>query len=79
MPALAFHEDNCHKQCAPCNVKKGGNVVEYRIRLLAKIGVNRLAFIEGPHAAQKYTIDDLKAIRDDYRNRLREELKNDRT
>lgn len=72
MPALAFSEDNCHKQCAPCNTNKSGNVVEYRIRLLSKIGAERLGFIEGPHPVRKYTADELRALKAEYRSRLKE-------
>jgi len=71
MPALRFHEDNCHKQCVPCNQHKAGNVVEYRIHLLEKIGADRLAFLEGAHEAAKYTIEDAKRIKAEYRAKLK--------
>ena len=74
MPALRFHEDNCHKQCVPCNQHKGGNVVEYRLRLIDRIGAKRLAHLEGPHPAAKYTIDEIKEIKALYRAK-RKELK----
>lgn len=67
MPSLRFHEDNCHRQCVPCNQHKAGNVIEYRIRLIERIGADRLAFLEGPHAPVKHTIDDAKAIKALYR------------
>ena len=75
MPMLAMGEDgewNTHKQCAPCNNHKSGNVVEYRIRLLQKIGPERLSWLEGPHEAKHYTIDDLKAIKAEYKRRLKD-------
>jgi hypothetical protein len=71
MPALRFNEDNCHKQCVPCNQHKAGNVVEYRIRLVERIGADRVAFLEGPHEAAKYTIDDAKAIKAHYKAKLK--------
>lgn len=61
-PELRFNELNCHKQCAPCNNHKSGNIVEYRINLEQRIGPEKLAWLEGPHESQKYTIDDLKEI-----------------
>lgn len=69
-PELAFEPDNCHKQCSACNNHKSGNVVEYRIHLLAKIGAERLEWLEGPHESKKYSIEELKLIRDEYRKKL---------
>ncbi|TEW24926.1 recombination protein NinG, partial [Histophilus somni] len=45
-PELRFNEDNVHKQCSVCNNHKSGNVIEYRINLVAKIGVERVEFLE---------------------------------
>lgn len=74
MPALRFHEDNCHRQCVPCNQHKAGNVVEYRLGLVERIGVDRVAFLEGPHEAAKYTIEDAKAIKATYKAKLKQLL-----
>jgi hypothetical protein len=68
-PAIRFNEDNCHKQCVPCNQHKAGNVIEYRLRLLQKIGPERLAFLEQDHPAVKYTIEDAKRIKALYRDK----------
>lgn len=70
-PALRFHEDNCHKQCVPCNQHKGGNAVEYRLGLIARIGAERVAFLEQEHAPAKYTIDDAKRIKAHYKAKLK--------
>lgn len=72
MPALRFDEDNCHRQCVPCNQHKRGNVVEYRIGLVARIGVERVARLEGPQEPAKYTIDDAKAKKADYKAKLKQ-------
>jgi hypothetical protein len=71
-PALRFHEDNCHKQCVPCNQHKSGNVVEYRLGLIARIGAERVAFLEQEHAPAKLTIEDAKQIKAHYAAKLRE-------
>ena len=62
-----MHEDNCHKQCAPCNTHLSGNLVLYRVNLIQRIGLARVEALEGPHMPLKLTIPDLKAIRDTYR------------
>ncbi|WP_122425143.1 recombination protein NinG [Pseudomonas viridiflava] len=71
-PALRFEPLNCHKQCVPCNQHKSGNVVEYRIELVRRIGMLNVEWLEGPHEPQKYTIEELKALTAKYRALTRE-------
>lgn len=71
-PELEFNEDNCHKQCAPCNNHLSGNIVNYRPRLIDKIGIDKVEWIEGPHETKKYTVDELWQIRDEYKAKLKE-------
>lgn len=71
-PMLRFHEDNCHKQCAPCNNHLSGNLTQYRINLVAKIGLERVEWLEGPHEPAKYTIGDLVEIIDKYKAKCKE-------
>ena len=73
-PELRFEPDNCHAQCSACNNYLSGNIVNYRPNLLVKIGMERLAILEGPHKAKKYTIEDLREIRDKYRALNREKV-----
>ena len=51
-PELRFNELNCHKQCSVCNNHKSGNIVEYRINLVQRIGSDQLEWLEGPHEAK---------------------------
>lgn len=72
-PELRFEPLNVHRQCnRNCNMGKSGNLIEYRIGLVARIGAEKVAWLEGPHAAKHYSIDDLKAIKAEYRQKLRE-------
>lgn len=71
-PELRFDELNCHKQCSVCNNHKSGNIVEYRINLIKRIGSDNLDWLEGPHEAKKYTIEQLKQIKQDYKNKCKE-------
>ena len=66
-PELRYHPDNCHKQCAPCNNHLSGNIVEYRKGLLAKIGPERLEWLEGKHEPVKYAIDEIKEMTKHFR------------
>ena len=71
-PELRFEPLNIHRQCVKCNRNLSGNAVEYRIRLVLRIGAAKLAWLEGPHPARKYTIDEIKAIKAEYRAKTRE-------
>lgn len=71
-PELRFEPLNVHKQCAPCNNHMSGNIVEYRINLVKKIGAEAVEWLEGPHEPAKLTIDDIKAITAKYRALVRE-------
>ncbi len=71
-PALRFEPMNCHRQCSPCNTRLSGNIVNYRIELVKRIGAEGVEWLEGPHEAKKYTVDELKAMTADYRAKTRE-------
>ena len=73
-PELRFEPLNAWKQCAPCNNHLSGNLINYRISLLQRIGEEKVAWLEGPHEPKKYTVDELKALTAHYRA-LTKELK----
>ncbi|NIH21838.1 recombination protein NinG [Providencia heimbachae] len=74
-PEIRFDEDNCHKQCAPCNNHLSGNIENYRPALILKIGRERFDILMGFHELPKWKRDDYERVRDDYRKKLKE-LKN---
>ena len=72
MPALRFCEINVHRQCVPCNQYKSGNIVEYRIGLIQRIGVLLVEWLEQDiHPPKKYTIPEIQAIRVEYKQKLK--------
>lgn len=71
-PELRFEPLNIHRQCVKCNRNLSGNAVEYRIRLVLRIGADKVAWLEGPHPARKYTIEEIKTIKAEYRAKTRE-------
>ncbi|WPN95840.1 recombination protein NinG [Pseudomonas sp. MUP55] len=62
-PELRFEPLNIHRQCVKCNRNLSGNAVEYRIRLVSRIGAEKVAWLEGLHLACKYTEEEIKAIK----------------
>lgn len=69
---LRFEPLNAHLQCSHCNNHLSGNIVEYRQRLIGRIGFKNLEWVEGFHAPKHYQIDDLKEIIQHYRKLTRE-------
>lgn len=70
--ALRYHEDNVHKQSSEDNLHLSGNLSAYRLRLIEKIGLERVEWLEGPHPVKKWTDEELIAIYETYRAKLKE-------
>lgn len=71
-PELRFDEANCHRQCVPCNQHLHGNLIAYRSNLIARIGLAEVERLERQNPIKKHTVDDLRGIRDRYRQRAKE-------
>lgn len=78
-PELRFEPINAHKQCKRCNGGSGNYsrkdrtvMEEYGIGLLAKIGQEKFDWLNGPHDAKKYTIEELKEIQELYKRKIKE-------
>jgi hypothetical protein len=71
-PELRFEPLNIHRQCVKCNRNLSGNAIEYRIRLVLRIGAETVAWLEGPHEPRKYTVEEIKTIKAEYRAKTRE-------
>ena len=51
--AVELHLWNIHKSCAQCNLHKGGNIAGYRPRLIEKIGIQRVEWLESQNQVTK--------------------------
>lgn len=65
-PNLRFNEQNCHKQCQPCNTHLSGNIVLYRKSLISKVGLEEVDRLESANTPAKWTIEEIKEIRKSY-------------
>jgi len=74
---LRFNEDNVHGQCwFNCNKNQHGNINEYRIRLIKKIGLERVEKLDNDrHKRLELTIPELIELKVVYKEKLRK-LKN---
>lgn len=75
-PELRFEPLNAHLQCVTCNRHLSGNTVEYRKRLVVRIGHKKLEWLEGYHPPKNYTIDDLKELIAHFKKLTREIVAN---
>jgi hypothetical protein len=71
-PHLRFNEDNCHAQLKHCNRYGAGRAVDYRIGLIARIGVARVEALESDSTTLKLSIEQLRSLRDHYRAAARQ-------
>lgn len=69
---LRFDERNAHAQRKVCNRWGAGRAVDYRIGLVARIGLEAVEALECSNAPHKWTRDELIAIRDTYRAKAKE-------
>lgn len=71
---LRFNEDNVHKQCSNyCNVHKSGNHGEYRIRLIKKIGAERVQWLDdNRHKELNLSIPEIKELIEHYKTKIKE-------
>ena len=68
---LRFDERNAHAQRKVCNRWGAGRAVDYRIGLVARIGLEAVEALESDNTPHKWTRDELIAIRDTYRAKLK--------
>jgi hypothetical protein len=69
---LRFDERNCHAQSKHDNQYKAGNVVEYRINLIKRIGLEAVESLEADNTTMKWDRDTLRQIKTIYRAKARD-------
>lgn len=70
-PELRFDEANVHKQCQPCNTHLSGNLVNYRLQLIGRIGMDEVGRLENTNAPRKWSRDELIALKRTYAAKAR--------
>jgi hypothetical protein len=69
---LRFDERNAHAQRKVCNRYGAGRAVDYRLGLIARIGLAAVEALEADNTPHKYTRDELRALKATYAAKLRE-------
>lgn len=68
---LRFNVFNVHAACTRCNRQLSGNAVEFRIRLINRIGLERVESLERDNTPRKFDIDYLKRMKSIFTRRAR--------
>lgn len=71
-PHLRFDEHNAHAQRKQCNRWGSGRAVDYRLGLIHRIGMEAVEALESDQTTKHYSIDDLKAIKAEYKLKLKQ-------
>lgn len=72
---LRYDESNVHKSCSICNTHKSGNLSEYRIRLIKKIGLAKVEELENTRVPKRWAKEELIEIRQYYKQKTKELIK----
>lgn len=75
-PHLRVDENNCHGQCVPCNQNLHGNLIEYRKRLIGRIGIDEVERIEHNNSITKLSIPEIQELTRHYKVKTKELIKN---
>lgn len=72
-PNLRFSESNCHGQCVHCNQHKHGNLLEYQIGILKRIGKHGLEELqELRNEPLRLSLDEIKIKINQYKIKIKE-------
>lgn len=71
-PELTFNEFNIHAQCVYCNRYLHGNLIDYRINLIKRIGLDKVEWLEGKHEPLKLSIAEIKEMKEEYKQKIKE-------
>lgn len=67
--SLRFNTGNVHASCSTCNGILSGNLIEYRIRLVKKLSVEHVEWLESQNGIVRYDIDYLKRVKQIFKKR----------
>ncbi len=70
-PQLRYNVFNTNAQCAMCNEKKSGNLIEYRKGLILKYGEDRVTAIENDNRSADFDKDYLRRLKKVFNRRKR--------
>lgn len=70
-PELRFNELNVWRQCQPCNSHLSGNLINYRIELIKRIGLAEVEKLEGKQEPLKLTVEQIQNLIKEYKAKVK--------
>ena len=68
---LRYNTINIHAQCSICNNHLSANLVNYRVALIKKIGLEKVEWLECNHETKKYTVEYLQKLIKVFRKKIK--------
>lgn len=68
---LRYNTINIHSQCSICNNHLSANLVNYRVALIKKIGLNKVEWLESNHETKKYDVEYLQRLIKIFRKKIK--------
>ena len=68
---LRYNTINIHAQCSICNNHLSANLVNYRVALIKKIGLEKVEWLECNHKTKKYTVEYLQKLIKVFRKKIK--------
>jgi hypothetical protein len=70
---VRYNEDNVFVSCYRCNVMLSGNLLEYRKRLIDKIGLERVEKVERLSMLEKkWSLEEIEILKEKYKQKIKE-------
>lgn len=74
-PSLRFNEYNCHLQCEYCNTYLHGNLLEYRPRIIKRIGQEQFnVLFDSKNTILKLTLPEIIDLKEFYKRKIKDLL-----
>lgn len=68
---LRYNTINIHSQCSICNNHLSANLVNYRVALIKKIGLEKVEWLESNHKTKKYDVEYLQRLIKVFRKKIK--------
>lgn len=68
---LRYNTINIHAQCSICNNHLSANLVNYRVALIKKIGLEKVEWLESNHETKKYNVEYLQRLINVFKKKIK--------
>jgi len=71
-PQLRFNELQVWRQCSQCNLYLSGNLAQYRLKLIGRIGLEAVEVLEADTSSAKFRAEDYSRVITEYRLKIKQ-------